>query len=264
MNGSVRLLARLDVKNDNVVKGIHLEGLRTLGKPAEFAKFYYQSGIDELLFIDVVASLYGRSKIKKIISQTAKEVFIPLTVGGGIRTLVDIKEALRAGADKVAINTAAIKNPKLISTAANIFGSSTITVSVEAGKAQDGEFYAFCNCGRETTGKKVEDWIAQAENLGAGEILLTSIDKDGTGDGFDWELIKKVMNRFNIPIVISGGAGKKEDLLKLFKRTKIHAAALASLLHYQYCHLYSYSKIAPATVLEIKSFLVKNKINCRI
>ncbi|MBX9853403.1 MAG: imidazole glycerol phosphate synthase cyclase subunit, partial [Cytophagaceae bacterium] len=167
----VRIIPRLDIKGPNLVKGIHLEGLRVLGNPEYFAKYYYECGADELFYQDIVASLYGRNNLSNIIARTAKEIFIPLTVGGGIRTIEDITTVLRAGADKVSINTAAIKRPELIQEAAEKFGSSTIVVAIEAIKGTDGKYYAYTDNGREYTGIEVAEWARKVEKLGAGEIL---------------------------------------------------------------------------------------------
>jgi imidazole glycerol-phosphate synthase subunit HisF len=173
---NLRVIARLDIKGPNLVKGIHLEGLRVLGKPEDFARYYYEHGADELFYQDVVASLYERNSLQEIISATAKRSFIPLTVGGGIRTTRDIRDVLRAGADKVAINTAAVRNPEFIREAARKFGSSTIVVAIEAIKQPDGKYQAFVDNGREHTGLEVYEWAQKIEELGAGEIVITSVD----------------------------------------------------------------------------------------
>jgi cyclase len=226
-----RVIARLDIKGPNLVKGIHLEGLRVLGKPEDYAKYYYENGIDELIYQDVVASLFERNSLKEIISKTASATFIPLTVGGGLRTVDDIRFALRAGADKVSINTAAIRNPQLIHDAALEFGSSTIVVAIEAIRHQDGKYYAYIDNGREETGVEVLSWAKQVEKLGAGEILLTSVDRDGTGEGYDLELIKLVSNQVNIPVIAHGGAGKAMDVKDAIDAGS-DAVAMASILHY--------------------------------
>jgi len=188
MGKTIRIIPRLDIKGPNLVKGIHLEGLRVLGKPEQYARYYYEAGADELAYIDVVASLYNRNSLHDIISRTAREIFIPLMVGGGLRTIEDIRAVLRAGADKVSINTAAINNPQIISEAANIFGSSTIVVSIEAIKEKDSRYLAYTDNGRQFTGVEVIEWAKRVESLGAGEIVITSVDRDGTGEGFDLEL----------------------------------------------------------------------------
>lgn len=229
---NIRVIPRLDIKGPNLVKGIHLEGLRVLGKPEEFAKLYYEEGADELIYQDVVASLYERNSLLDIISRTAEQIFIPLTVGGGLRSINDIQNALRAGADKVAINTAAINNPDLINQAANTFGSSTIVVAIEAIRQTDGKYLAYTDNGREHTGVDVESWANDAESRGAGEILLTSIDQEGTGKGFDIELVKLVSNKVRIPVIAHGGAGDVEDVVKVIKSGNADAITIASLIHY--------------------------------
>lgn len=228
-----RIIARLDIKGPNLVKGIHLEGLRVLGSPEQFAKHYYDSGADELMYMDIVASLYNRNSLHDIISKTAKQIFIPLTVGGGIRTLDDIRTVLRAGADKVALNTAAIKNPEIIRQAANMFGSSTIVVSIEAKRMPDGSYEAYTDNGRERTGVEVLQWAQQATALGAGEIVITSIDREGTGKGFDLELTSAVAERVTVPVIACGGAGKMQDIIDVFTAGHADAVSLASLLHYE-------------------------------
>jgi cyclase len=229
---TVRIIPRLDIKGPNLVKGIHLEGLRVLGKPSDFAKYYYEQGADELMFMDVVASLYGRNSLQNIISETAKSIFIPITVGGGIRTLNDITNLLRAGADKVAINTEAINNPNFIKKASEEFGASTIVIAIEAIKNADGNYYAFTDNGREETGINVIDWAKRVEELGCGEIIITSVDREGTGKGFDQELISKVSDVVSIPIIAHGGAGSKKDLELLLETGLTDAVAIASVLHY--------------------------------
>ena len=179
----IRIIPRLDIKGPNLVKGIHLEGLRVLGKPERFARAYYEGGADELIYMDVVASRYGRNSLLPIIERTAREIFIPLTVGGGLRTMEDIRAALRSGADKVSLNTAAIRNPQLIREAARKFGSSTIVVSIEAIRRPDGSYEAHTDNGRESTGVDACEWAVRAAELGAGELMVTSIDREGTGEG---------------------------------------------------------------------------------
>lgn len=213
---------------------MHLEGLRVLGKPEHFARHYYEQGADELIYQDVVASLYGRNSLQEIISRTAKEIFIPLTVGGGIRTLEDIVDVLRAGADKVSINTAAHDNPQLITHASEKFGKSTIVVAIEAIRQIDNTYQAFTDNGRNRTGRNVVSWAKEAEKLGAGEILLTSVDKEGTGEGLDMNLIKQVHSSINIPLVVHGGIGKTEHAITVANELNISGIAIASLLHYEY------------------------------
>lgn len=229
---AIRIIPRLDIKGPNLVKGIHLEGLRVLGKPSEFARFYYESGADELFFQDVVASLYERNSLHHIISETAKSIFIPITVGGGLRTIEDIREVLRAGADKVCLNTAAIKKPELIRSASRIFGSSTIMIAIEAIKETDGSYKAYTDNGREYTGRDVFEWAEQVEALGAGELVITSVDQEGTGEGFDIPFVKRVTDQVKIPVIAHGGAGKSKDVADLLTQADVQAVALASMLHY--------------------------------
>jgi cyclase len=227
-----RIIAKLDIKGPDLVKGIHLEGLRVLGNPNFFAKEYYTDLVDELIYQDVVASLYQRNNILDIVNKTSKNIFIPLTVGGGIKSIDDIKMALKVGADKISMNTAAVKNPEIINNAANTFGSSTIVISIEASKNNKGEYMVFTDNGREETGKKVIDWAKEVFKRGAGEIILTSIDNEGTGSGFDNDFINKVSNKIDIQVIAHGGAGSKEDILDVFQKTKASAVALSSILHY--------------------------------
>ncbi len=228
----VRIIPRLDVKGQNVVKGIHLEGLRIVGSPGDLARRYYADGADEILFMDVVASLYGRNNILDVVKGAAENVFVPLTVGGGIRTLEDIVQVLRHGADKVAINTAAIKRPSFLSEAANAFGSQCIVLSVEAKSQQGGHWEAYTDNGRERTGVDVLEWASQAEDLGVGEVYVTSVDREGTGKGFDLALMQAVRERVSVPVVASGGAGQPDDLVGLFRAGGADAACCASVLHY--------------------------------
>lgn len=234
MKKNIRIIPRLDIKGPNLVKGLHLEGLRVLGKPEQFARYYYEAGADELIYMDVVASLYGRNSLHEIIEKTARDIFIPLTVGGGLRTLDDIRDVLRVGADKVALNTGALKNPKIISEASRRFGSSTIVVAIEAIKQPDGSYLAYIDNGREYTGTEVIGWARQVEQLGAGEIMLTSVDREGTGKGFDIELTKMVADAVSIPVIAHGGAGRVDHINEVFLKTEVSAVAIASILHYDF------------------------------
>ncbi len=227
-----RIIPRLDIKGPNLVKGIHFEGLRVLGKPWDFAFKYYKEGADELLYMDVVASLYERNSFLDIVDATAKKIFVPFTVGGGIRTIEDIKKLLRRGADKVAINTAAVRNPCFISEAANIFGSQCIVVSIEAKRGPHGTYEAMTDYGRERSEKDVFLWAKEAVELGAGELLITSVDRDGTGNGFDLELIRKIATSVSVPVIAAGGAGSAEHVLQVIKEGRADAVASASIFHY--------------------------------
>lgn len=244
---SIRLISRLDIKSENLIKGVQMEGLRVLGDPAPFAKKYYSEGIDELIFIDSVASLYGRNNLANIIERTASEIFVPLTVGGGIRSVEDAKRVLRCGADKVAINSAAIKSPILISQLADEFGTQAVVISIEAKRERNGDWLAYSECGREKSSLNVLDWAIQATSFGAGEILLTSVDQDGTFKGFDIELIKQVSNNVGVPVIASGGMGKLADIVELMQVTEVEAVAVASLLHYNL-----------TSISEVKNFISSN------
>lgn len=231
---NIRVIARLDIKGPNLVKGIHLEGLRVLGKPENFAKHYYETGADELLYMDVVASLYGRNNLLEIVKKTSREIFIPLTVGGGLRTIENIREVLRAGADKVALNTAAIARPEFIKEAAKKFGSSTIVVSIEAMKQSDGSYKAYTDNGREPHAVDVFEWALRVAELGAGEILVTSIDLEGTGLGYDLSLTKKIAESVSIPVIACGGAGEISHVTDVVKKGRADAVCAAAVFHYHY------------------------------
>ena len=228
---NIRLIARLDVKAPNLVKGIQLEGLRKLGDPNTFAKKYYQEGIDEIYFEDIVASLYERNSLVGIIKRTTENVFVPITVGGGLRNIDDISSALRSGADKVSINTAALKNPEIIKKAARRFGSQAIVLSIQAKRNENG-WEAYFDNGREHSGIDAVDWASEGEQLGAGEILVTSVDKEGMAKGFDCELIKEISSNVSIPVIASGGMGKLEHLSDVVIQGCADAVAMAHVLHY--------------------------------
>jgi cyclase len=229
---NVRLIARLDIKAPNLVKGVQLEGLRKLGDPNQFARKYYGEGIDEILYIDIVASLYERNSLIDIVKRTTQDVFIPITVGGGIRSVEDVTEILRAGADKVAINTAAIKNPELISAVSQKFGSQCMVLSIQAKKVAEEKWEAYYDNGREKTGIDAVEWAQKGVELGAGEILLTSVDREGTAKGFDIELIKAVSAAVTIPVIACGGMGSVNDLVEAIKEGHADAVAMAHVLHY--------------------------------
>lgn len=227
-----RVIVRMDIKGPNLVKGIHLEGLRVLGDPALFAKHYYAQGADELFYMDVVASLFERNSLSDIIEKTAREIFIPLTVGGGIRTVEDIRKVLRAGADKVCINTGAVKNQEFIKKASELFGSSTIVGAIECIKQPDGRYLAFIDNGREETGLEVSQWAMRLEELGVGEIVVTSVDREGTGEGVDSQLIQLVASKVSVPVIAHGGIGKPSNAVDAVK-SGASAVAVASVLHYE-------------------------------
>lgn len=238
-----RLIARLDIKGANLIKGIHLEGLRVIGDPQARAFQYYQEGIDEIIYIDSVASLYERNNLTDIVKYTAENIFIPMTVGGGIRSLQDVENILRSGADKIAINTAAVRNPKIITDISNAFGAQCVVVNIEAKKQPDGSWEAYIDNGRERTGINALEWARQVQELGAGEILLTSVDKEGTRQGFDLELTRKVSAAASIPIIASGGMGKLQDVVDVIQYGQADAVSIADSLHYN-----------RHTITEIKDF----------
>ena len=233
MQKKIRLIARLDVKDTNLVKGIQLEGLRKLGDPNSFAKAYYEQGIDELLYIDIVASLYNRNNLSDIVRKTVDDVYIPVCVGGGLRSVEDVRHILSMGADKVAINTAAIKRPALITEVAEAFGSQCMVLGIEAKKRRDGPGYeAYYDNGREHSGKDVIEWARRGVALGAGEILLTSVDKEGFERGMDCPLIRELCAAVSVPVIVSGGCGGPEDAAAA-AQAGASAVAVASILHYK-------------------------------
>lgn len=229
---NVRLIARLDVKGPNVIKGVHLEGLRKIGNPNVLAKKYFEQGIDEIIYMDSVASLYGRNNLLDIVRQATSEVFIPITVGGGIRSVEDAREALCAGADKIAINTAAVKRPELIQEISQKFGSQCMVLSIEAKKVSENKWEAYCDNGREKSGLDALEWACRGYELGAGEILLTSVDMEGTAKGFDYDLVKSVASCLPIPVIASGGMGNLLHLKQIITEGRADAVAMAHVLHY--------------------------------
>lgn len=227
-----RIIPCLDVKNGETVKGINFENLQYAGDPIELAKKYSDEGADELVFLDITATNEGRKTTAKMVERVAKQVFIPFTVGGGIASIDDMRRLLSAGADKIAINSAAVKNPDLIKEASTYFGSQCVVVAVDAKKVDD-DFYVFINAGQKNTGMNLLDWVKQAEQLGAGEILLTSMDADGTQNGFDLSMTKLVVDNVNIPVIASGGAGAFEQhFVDVFEVANADAALAASIFHY--------------------------------
>lgn len=249
---NIRVIARLDIKGPNLIKGIRLEGLRVIGDPEEHARRYYEQGVDELIYMDIVASLYNRNSLTEIVEHTAQNIFIPLTVGGGIRTIEDAKKLLRAGADKIAINTVAIKRPEIITELALRFGSQCVVLSIEAKKVAEGKWEAYHDNGRERTGLDAIAWAKRGEELGAGEILITAVDHEGLKKGFDVELVEKISSQVSIPVIASGGLGSHEHFADVVKRGKADAVAIADAFHYQ-----------RMTVREIKENALKNNIQVR-
>jgi len=227
-----RIISKLDIKGPNLVKGVNLEGLRVLGDPGYFAKKYYESFSDEIIYHDCVASLYNRKNFLNLIEKTASDVFIPISVGGGIKSLNDIEKVLSAGADKVFINSAAIKKPYFLIDASKRFGSANICLSIEVTKNSNDEFICLSNYGREVSKKKLVDWLPEAQQLGVGEIILTSISHEGMGNGFDLEMIELIYDKINVPFIIHGGAGNEEHIYDVLKYEKVSGVAISSLLHY--------------------------------
>ncbi|HEY8608893.1 MAG TPA: imidazole glycerol phosphate synthase cyclase subunit [Noviherbaspirillum sp.] len=250
----IRLIARLDIKGPNLIKGVHLEGLRVIGSPSEHALRYYEQGADELIYMDCVASLYGRNNLSDIVQSTARDIFVPLTVGGGIRSADDVRHLLRCGADKVAVNTAAIANPGLITEIARRFGSQCMVLSIEAKRVDAGRWEAYTDNGRERTGVDVVEWAKRAVGLGAGEILLTSIDQEGTRKGFDVALVKAVASEVSVPVIASGGMGKPEDLVDVVLAGEADAVAMADILHYKRAGIGDIRACAVSAGLEVRSY----------
>ena len=227
-----RIIPCLDVRHGKVVKGVNFEGVRDVGDPVACAAEYNRQGADEIVFYDIVASYEGRGTFLDVVRETAKQVFVPLTVGGGIATVGDMREALRAGADKISINSAAVKNPQLISDGAEIFGSQCIVVGIDAKRNREGGFTVYVTGGRVAMPVDLLDWVVEVEQRGAGEICLNSIDTDGVRGGFDIEMLQAVCSRVKIPVIASGGAGKLSDFAEAFQQTTVTAALAASLFHF--------------------------------
>lgn len=227
-----RIIPCLDVKDGRVVKGVNFVGLRDAGDPVELAAHYSAMGADEIVFLDITATHEGRKTVVDMLRRTAERVFVPLAVGGGIRSVDDFTELLRAGADKISVNSAAVRDPELISRAAEKFGSQCVVVAIDGKRREDGGFEVVINGGRVWTGFDVVEWAKKAESLGAGEILLTSMDADGTKAGFDLEMTKAVTEAVNIPVIASGGCGSLEHFAEAFTEAKADAALAASLFHY--------------------------------
>lgn len=227
----IRTIARLDIKGEHLIKSINLEGLKKIGDPGQFAKKYYDKKIDELILIDTVATLYGRNQLRNILVEASKEIFVPITIGGGIRTLEDAEKSFMAGADKVFINSQAVKNPNFINKLSKKFGSQSVVVNIEVKKFENNRWEVFITNGRDRTEIEVTDWIKKCEDLGAGEIMITSIDKEGTGKGPDLELLNQVQNHTNLPLIYSGGVGNLQHIKNL-SRISIDGLALSRVLHY--------------------------------
>ena len=247
-----RIIPCLDVRNGKVVKGVNFEGVKDVGDPVELAIQYNKQGADEIVFYDITASYEGRGVMFDVVKRTAQQVFVPLCVGGGIATVDDFRDTLRAGADKVSVNSQAVKNPKLISDAAEIFGSQCVVVGIDAKRNDRGGYSVFINGGRVDMNLDLGDWVKEIEERGAGEICLNSIDTDGVRGGFDIEMLKFVCDRVNIPVIASGGCGAINHFSEVFEQTASSAALAASLFHF-----------GELTVGEVKDYLKKKNIAVR-
>jgi cyclase len=251
---NIRLIARLDIKGSNLIKAINLEGLRVIGSPNEYALNYYLQGADELIYMDCVASLYGRNHLGDIVKAAAKDVFVPMTVGGGIRSVDDASDILRVGADKVAVNTAAVANPKLITDIARRFGSQCMVLSIEAKYVGQDRWEVYTDNGRERTGLDVVEWVKRGIEMGAGEILLTSVDREGTRKGFDISLVKAITAEVSVPVIASGGMGKPEDMLAVVKEGRAAAVAMADILHYKRAKIGDIRELAENAGLGVRHY----------
>lgn len=248
----LRIITRLDIKNPNLIKSVQLEGVKVVGEPKKFAEKYYIDNADEIIYMDAVASLYGRNSVFDIIKKTSENIFIPMTVGGGLKNIEDVRKALKNGADKVAINTAIVKDPSLIKAVFNTFGAQCMVVQIDARK-KGKSWEVLIDGGREKTGIDVVDWVKEVNELGAGEILITSVDKEGTRKGMDIELINCVSSKSSVPVIASGGIGEESHVLEVVKETNVDGIAIADMFHYN-----------RSTIKKLKNYLKKNKIKVRI
>ncbi|OGK77589.1 MAG: imidazole glycerol phosphate synthase subunit HisF [Candidatus Rokubacteria bacterium GWC2_70_16] len=250
---AARVIARLDVKAPNLVKGIHLEGLRVMGDPRAFARRYYAQGADEILYVDIVASLYGRNSILDVVRRTAEDVFVPMTVAGGLRSVEDVRQALRSGADKVAINTAAVRDPDLIRRVAEAFGSQCMVVDIQTKRTGAGQWEAYTDNGRERTGVDALEWAERAVALGAGELLITSVDREGTQRGMELDFLALVTRAVDVPVIACGGVGSPAHARQAITEAGVDAVAVASVLHY-----------GKVTIAEIKAQLAASEVAVRV
>lgn len=273
-----RIISRLDIKNGNLVKGISLEGLRNLGSPDDFSKIYYEEGIDEIHFQDVVASLYNRDVLFKIVESNSKKIFVNVSVGGGIRNEKEVDNLLRIGVDKVVINSAAVKKPEFLKKLVERYGSSTIAVAVETSKIRE-DYEVLIETGRERTGLNLYKWVEKIQNLGVGEIIITDISREGKNKGFDIEFYKKLRSLIKVQLIAHGGAGPLENLANLFKISNVDGVSIASLFHYNYLKLNKKSKPKASnfflqsfddnekkgvSISELKKYLISQNIKVRI
>ena len=249
---NTRIIPLLHIKGPNVVKPVHTEALRIVGQPKELAKRYYEEGADEIIYLDIVASLYQRNLDFDLLKVVTENIFVPVTVGGGIRSIHDINNALRAGADKVAVNTYAIHHPEFLTEAAKEFGSQCIVLYIEAKRQPGGMYEVYTDGGRERSGVEAVGWARRGIELGAGEILVTSIDQDGTRRGYDLELVKKITEFSPIPVIAHGGAGKPDSILEVIKNGRADAASASSIFHYQ-----------ELDIAHVKKHLRNNEVNVR-
>ena len=247
-----RIIPCLDVKDGRVVKGVNFVGLRDAGDPVELAKYYSDAGADEIVFLDITATHEARKTVADVVERTAEQVFVPLTVGGGIRTLEDFQVLLRAGADKISVNSSAVRDPELITRAAERFGSQCVVLAIDAKRRENGRFEVVVNGGRVFTGLDAVEWAREGERLGAGEILLTSMDADGTKAGFDLDMTRTVTQAVSIPVIASGGGGSLEHFAQVFEQTGCDAALAASLFHF-----------GELTVEQVKAYLADRQIPVR-
>ncbi len=248
-----RIIPCLDVQDGRVVKGVNFVQIRDAGDPVELAKYYSDAGADELVFLDITATQEGRGTVADVVARTAEQVFVPLTVGGGIRTLEDFQRLLRAGADKISVNSAAVRDPELISRAAERFGSQCVVLAADAKLRPGGRYEVMVEGGRRATGIDLIDWVQEAERRGAGEILLTSMDADGTKAGFDLPMLQKVTQAVGIPVIASGGCGSLNHFAEVFEQTGADAALAASLFHF-----------GELTVGQVKEYLREKQISVRL
>ena len=277
-NNLIRIIPILDIKNGLLIKGINLEGLRILGKAKNFANYYYENGADEICYIDNVATVYGTNNLSKFVTETAKDVFIPLSVGGGIRSINDVEKMLLAGADKICINSAVIENIEFLKKASRIFGSANITVIIQSVKIEK-KYYTSRSNGRDLSKINPLDWAKKVQDSGAGEIIITSVNNEGLKKGFDLELTSKLSKQISIPIIAHGGGGSFQDIYKVIKNTNISGVGLASFLHYdslnyfprfkpkigntEFLNNFSKSKKRRNMILEIKKYLKSKRIKVR-
>ena len=260
----IRIIPKLDIKNGLLIKGINLEGLRIIGDPYNFAKEYFDQGADEICYLDNVATLYGTNNLEKFISRTSKNIFIPMVVGGGIRSISDIEKFFKSGADKVCLNSKVIEDPRFLKKASKIFGSSNITVILESIKIND-KYWITKSNGRDLVDINPVDWAKKVEDLGAGEIFLTSVNKEGLRNGFDINIAKKISKSVKLPVIVHGGAGNFNHIYDVIKKTNITGVSISSLFHYETCTNFNLPKISIGNIEFLKNYIKsKKKYNKKI